>query len=438
MKKLILLGLMSAFADCSAMDDSRRQFAGLESSLHKRLPFGANRLPSSASKVFEGEVYDHSDKLSVVCAFSDLEKNNVQIEQVQEDKESPIFLSIQQGVTNLSNLKNTLGEAYSRLKFVSIPNSVEELCERCFFSCQSLSRITFGEASSLKLIGKEAFYDGGLCEIQIPDCVEELGDECFYGCESLSRVTFGEASSLKLIGKKAFCNSGLREIHIPNGVEKLCERCFFSCQSLSRVTFGEASSLKLIGKEAFLLSHLREIHIPDCVEELCVCCFASCRLLSRVTFGEKPCLKRIGKRAFIFSDFIFCAFFCTFREIRIPDGVKELCESCFDGCKLLSRVTFGEKPCLKRIGVKAFCNSGIREIHIPDSVEELGVECFYVCKSLSCVTFGEASSLKIVGKGAFRESGLCEVYAPKNVQELIEQALAGTKLDGKAIFSDPQ
>ena len=344
MKKLILLGLMSAFADCSAMDDSRRQFAGLESSLHKRLPFGANRLPSSASKVFEGEVYDHSDKLSVVCAFSDLEKNNVQIEQVQEDKESPIFLSIQQGVTNLSNLKNTLGEAYSRLKFVSIPNSVEELCERCFFSCQSLSR----------------------------------------------------------------------------------------------VTFGEASSLKLIGKEAFLLSHLREIHIPDCVEELCVCCFASCRLLSRVTFGEKPCLKRIGKRAFIFSDFIFCAFFCTFREIRIPDGVKELCESCFDGCKLLSRVTFGEKPCLKRIGVKAFCNSGIREIHIPDSVEELGVECFYVCKSLSCVTFGEASSLKIVGKGAFRESGLCEVYAPKNVQELIEQALAGTKLDGKAIFSDPQ
>lgn len=37
--------------------------------------------------------------------------------------------------------------------------------------------------------------------ISISDCIEELCDGCFYWCESLSIVTFRESSSLKLIGK---------------------------------------------------------------------------------------------------------------------------------------------------------------------------------------------------------------------------------------------
>ena len=48
-----------------------------------------------------------------------------------------------------------------------------------------------------------------MVEIHIPDRVEELCDECFSWCEHLSRVTFGESSSLKLIGKRAFYGSGL-------------------------------------------------------------------------------------------------------------------------------------------------------------------------------------------------------------------------------------
>ena len=40
-------------------------------------------------------------------------------------------------------------------------------------------------------------------------------------CENLSRVTFGESSSLKRIGERAFWGSGVREIHIPDGIERL-------------------------------------------------------------------------------------------------------------------------------------------------------------------------------------------------------------------------
>ena len=66
-----------------------------------------------------------------------------------------------------------------------------------------------------------AFGESGVVEIHIPDCVEELCEECFSECQSLSRVTFGESSSLKLIGKEAFKSSGVTEIHIPDGIERL-------------------------------------------------------------------------------------------------------------------------------------------------------------------------------------------------------------------------
>ena len=55
----------------------------------------------------------------------------------------------------------------------------------------------------------------------IPDGVEELREKCFSWCESLSRVTFGESSSLKLIENWAFSESCVVEIHIPDGIERL-------------------------------------------------------------------------------------------------------------------------------------------------------------------------------------------------------------------------
>ena len=93
-------------------------------------------------------------------------------------------------------------EAFNNNKTHVVADSIEELCEKCFSLCKSLSRVTFGESSSLKLIGRLAFQGSGVREIHIPDGVEKLYEECFRGCWRLSRVTFGESSSLKLIGSK--------------------------------------------------------------------------------------------------------------------------------------------------------------------------------------------------------------------------------------------
>ena len=42
---------------------------------------------------------------------------------------------------------------YGVLSSVCIPDSVRELCDRCFMWCKSLSRVTFGPSSSLERTG---------------------------------------------------------------------------------------------------------------------------------------------------------------------------------------------------------------------------------------------------------------------------------------------
>ena len=61
----------------------------------------------------------------------------------------------------------------------------------------------------LRRIGNETFRGSRVVEIHIPDSVEELCGGCFCECKSLSRVTFGESPSLKLIRELAFYESGV-------------------------------------------------------------------------------------------------------------------------------------------------------------------------------------------------------------------------------------
>ena len=59
-----------------------------------------------------------------------------------------------------------------RVRFVSIPDGVQELCEECLAWCASLPRVTFGESSYLKLIWKG--FRSGVRDIHIPDGVGRL------------------------------------------------------------------------------------------------------------------------------------------------------------------------------------------------------------------------------------------------------------------------
>ena len=329
-----------------------------------------------------------------------------------------------------------------RVSSISIPDYVEDLCDQCFYKCENLCRVTFGESSSIKRFGVEAFSFCALNEIQVPDSIEEICDKCFYQCSRLSRVTFGESSSLKRIGVEAF--SGKRRyacpllwIRIPDKVEEICDRCFSWCMSLSNVTLGESSSLKRIGSQAFMSCSLTRIEIPDSVEEICYMSFHMCRKLSCVRFGAFSLLKHVGAEAFSSYEDIAC----SFQEITIPKGVVELGDRCFGECKRLSRITFCEPSSLKRIGEEVFSGyddtgCSLSEIVIPDSVEEIGPHCFYNCSKLSHVVFGKSSSLKRICYRAFAFRPLTEIDIPDSVEEICDQCFCNCRKLSRVVFGD--
>ena len=84
-------------------------------------------------------------------------------------------------------------------------------------------RITFGTGSKLERIGKLAFCRTSVEEVSIPDSVVELGDRCFYGCKSLRRIRFGTGSRLERVGAEAF-STGDDTISAPDDILNIIQR----------------------------------------------------------------------------------------------------------------------------------------------------------------------------------------------------------------------
>lgn len=91
-----------------------------------------------------------------------------------------------------------------------------------------------------------------LFEIEILPSVISIGKKSFYGCSSLKTVKFHENSSLKKIGKFAFFGYiCLKEISIPSSVEIIKDEAFEDCFSLKKCEFEQPSSLLSVGNFAF-------------------------------------------------------------------------------------------------------------------------------------------------------------------------------------------
>jgi hypothetical protein len=151
---------------------------------------------------------------------------------------------------------------------VVIESRIEVLCERCFFSCESLTSVTFQSNSKLQRIEEFAFQWSGLTTIEVPASVEVLCKSCFSSCKSLTSVTFEMNSKLQRIEEWAFAESGLTTIQVPASVEVLCKSCFSSCKSLTSVAFEMNSRLQRIEENAFTESGLTELLLSNSIHFL--------------------------------------------------------------------------------------------------------------------------------------------------------------------------
>ena len=260
----------------------------------------------------------------------------------------------------------------SKLLELIIPDSVREVCDRCFFQCNNLRRVIFGCSSSCARIGFAAFKGAHIDEIIIPDSVREICEQSFARCW-LERIIFGCHSLLNIIGDMAFSFTPLEEFCVPDNVLEIGGECFEDCSELAHIHFGPSSSLRLIGPSAFVGASVSEIVLPASVEELGDRCFKGQVLdegISRVTCSSGALLRRIGRQAFRRSEI---------RYICIPDSVVELGPKCFQET-FIAHFTFGECPSLEIIGEKCFQRSDIRNgFRMPSSVKHVGRNAFAGC-----------------------------------------------------------
>lgn len=290
---------------------------------------------------------------------------------------------------------------------IFVPDCVENISDGCFSDSQTLSFVHFGEDSSLKRIGAEAFYGSSIQRITIPKDVGVLGKKCFEGCQRLFNVTFeSSCPALKQLDDKVFARCDITSIEIPDNVERLGDGCFLFSTSLAQVKFGKDSALKVIGVNCFSGSGITSFRIPRSVQVIGGSAFSSCNSLVNVNCDDSDNF-RVSKSLLLSKDRRVCySPIGNLLTAVIPDSVEDIADMCFFNAYAPRYLVFGQKSNLKRIGAMSFSGhhgrgAYLREVELPRGVEELGNRCFGSCRDLAEVRFLNIRGLKRIGTRPF-------------------------------------
>ena len=277
-------------------------------------------------------------------------------------------------------------EAFARKSFVSTYRPLEDT-----FWYQM-----WGKPDSYVPSKKMYYYDSRIKNLSIPNTVLYIGEKAFSHCRSLINVTIPD--SVTSIGKGGFraCTS-LTNMIIPNSVKNIEDKTFMDCVSLRNVIIPH--SVTNIGDYAFAAcKSLTSIIIPDSVTNIGKGAFNGCNDLV-ITLES-------NKHFIIIDDMLYTSnkdllIRCNSKkkkDVVILESIKNIGDYAFVGCKLLANITIPNS--VINIGESAFrgCES-LTNITIPDSVTNIGGRAFDGCKLLADIII--PNSVTSIGLGAF-------------------------------------
>ena len=194
---------------------------------------------------------------------------------------------------------------------------------------------------------------------------------------------------------KEYKNDTKKEVSIPFFITKIDHSAFQWKDNIKTVTFQEGSRLKCIGREAFekcLL--LRNVNLPDSLEEIKYGAFASTSIKTLILPNN---LKKIGESAFDGCHHL--------EKVTFNSNLKSICKGAFLGCIHLKKILLPHS--LEMIDGEAFrlCES-LESAIIPDSVIVLGRSVFSSCKNLKSVTLGKG--ITTIPYGSFEDCNSLE------------------------------
>lgn len=241
----------------------------------------------------------------------------------------PSTLKIPEHIDGLkvSAIAPDAAKGFSKIKKLSVPESVTEIGAEAFASCTALKSAIL--PNGLLSLGEGAFKDCVSLEaINLGSGITLIEKSTFEGCAKLASVALPE--SLTGIGARAFYGCvGMEQISLPGTLAEIGEEAFWGCSSLASLTLPE--STKTIGKYSFWgCTSLKSADLGS-VELIGASAFCKCTALATVNVPESVVLLED-------KTFAGCE---SLESLGLPKGIRSLGGRNFENCKKLASINYG-------------------------------------------------------------------------------------------------